>query len=94
MNTPAGIQPPPQAAPDGRSEETSTPSILLEAGSELLLLPDGRIMAHNLTPSLKQILMVVHSGAIESPEPITKPDSQTHFSKHPAPTSISEFQQP
>lgn len=51
-------------------------------------------MAHNLTPSLKQILMVVHSCAIESPEPITKPDSQTHFSKHPAPTSISEFQQP
>ncbi len=35
------------------------------ASSELMLLPDGRILAHHLTPELAQVLRQV-SGFVES----------------------------
>ena len=41
----------------------------VEVVSELLLLPDGRILAHHLTPELAALLR----GALDSGTPATHP---------------------
>jgi len=37
----------------------NTPVEVLRAGSDLLILPDGSIMVHNLTPALAEVLRQV-----------------------------------
>jgi len=61
--------------------ETTAPS--LPAVSELLILPDGRVMAHNLTPNFVALLSELNPDAPqfrprrEAAGPLPQPTSPT-----------------
>ena len=46
--------------------------------SELLLLPDGRILAHNLTPAFAGLLRELNPGDEQISSRVTRHSSPTH----------------
>jgi hypothetical protein len=73
------MNPLPESSGELKPSETSAPSVSSVPGpdsiyavpvvSELLLLPDGRILAHHLTPELASFLRTLLDPKASTPEP-------------------------
>jgi hypothetical protein len=76
VRDPEPMNPLPEPSGELKPSETSAPSGSSVPGpdsvpvvSELLLLPDGRILAHHLTPELASFLRTLLDPKASTPEP-------------------------
>lgn len=76
MRDPEPMNPSPEPSGESKPSESSGSSVpgpdsvpMVSVVSELMLLPDGRILAHHLTPELASFLRTLLDPKASTPEP-------------------------